>query len=370
MIAAPTRLSVIAPVKPRRTAATFSRFGRPSGQRQGTLYVYFAGFLILAALMMLHTPLFVIYCITGFLHASLLRPWAVAFAGLAATSLIVYSAIVYPGGGAVEWGIYIAIVVIQTAAVGFGVYGGDRMMGVARERRIALEQLEASRIENEWLHQQLIVQAREAGVHDERERLAGEIHDTIAQGLTGVITQIEVANQNWSDEGAARTHLANASSIARDSLEDARRSVQALRPTSLENQRLPEAIAAAAQKWSGRTRVPVAVHTSGDPIHVPTEIEITMLRAAQEGLANVQKHANESRVDLTLSFMDDAMALDLRDDGVGFDTTAAIRDESYGLTAMKQRVSSLDGTVEIESRPGEGCVLHAWIPLATGISDG
>ena len=352
------------------TAVTFSRFGAPTQQRQRTLYVYFAGFLIIAALMMFHTPVFVIYTITGFLHAALLRPWAVAFAGLAATSLIVYSSIVYPGGGPVEWAIYIAIVVIQTAAVGFGVYGGERMMGVARERRIALEQLEASRIENEWLHQQLVAQAREAGVHDERERLAGEIHDTIAQGLTGVITQIEAANQTWNDEEAARSHLANASSIARDSLEDARRSVQALRPSPLEDQRLPEAVAAAAQKWTNLTQIPVSVHIAGDPIHVPTEIEVTMLRAAQEGLANVRKHADASRVDMTLSFMGDSVTLDLRDDGVGFDTTAALSDESYGLTAMKQRVDALDGDVEVESRPGEGCVLHVWIPLAQEPSDG
>ncbi len=352
------------------TAATFTRFGPPTQQRQRTLYVYFAGFLVLAALMMLHTPVFVIYTITGFLHAALLRPWAVAFTGLAATSLIVYSAIVYPGGGPVEWAIYLAIVAIQTAAVGFGVYGGDRMMGVARERRIALEQLEASRIENEWLHQQLVAQAREAGIHDERERLAGEIHDTIAQDLTGVITQIEAANQNWADEEAARAHLANASRIARDGLEDARRSVQALRPSPLEDQRLPEAIAGAARKWSGLTRIPVAVHTSGDPIHVPTDIEVTVLRAAQEGLANIGKHADASRVDLTLSFMDDAVTLDLRDDGVGFDTTTALRDESYGLTAMKHRIDAFDGILELESRPGDGCVLHVSIPLAPGTSDG
>ena len=351
------------------TALTFSRFGAPTQQRQKTLYVYFAGFLVIAALMMLHTPVFVIYTITGFLHAALLRPWVVMFIGLAATSLIVYSGIVYPGGGPVEWSIYLAIVVIQTAAVGFGVYGGERMMEVARERRIALEQLEASRIENEWLQQQLVAQAREAGIHDERERLAGEIHDTIAQGLTGVITQIEAANQTWDDEPAARTHLANASHIARDSLEDARRSVQALRPSPLEDQRLPEAIAGAAEKWSDLTGVPVVMHASGDPVQVPTEVEVTMLRAAQEGLANVGKHANASRVDMTLTFMDGAVALDVRDDGVGFDTTATRRRESYGLTAMQQRVAALGGGFELESSPGEGCVLHVWVPLTRRKSD-
>lgn len=352
------------------TALTFSRYGAPTRQRQRTLYVYFAGFTVIAALMMLHTPVFVIYVITGFLHASLLRPWAVAITALAVTSLIVYSAMVYPGGGPVEWAIYLTIVVINTAAVSLGLYGGQRLQEIASERRIALEQLEAARIENEWLHQQLVSQAREAGVQDERQRLAGEIHDTIAQGLTGVITQIEAANQTWDDEDAAHMHLANASSIARDSLADARRSVQALRPSPLEDQRLPEAIAGTSEKWSNLTQVPVTVHTSGDPIHVPTEIEVTMLRAAQEGLANVAKHANASRVDLTLTFLGDAVALDVRDDGVGFDPAAARRDESYGLTAMRQRVDALDGGVELESSPGEGCVLHVWVPIEETVSDG
>ena len=351
------------------TALTFSRYGTPTQQRQRTLYVYFAGYLVIATLMMLQTPVFVIYTITGFLHAALLRPWIVMFLALAATSLVVYSTIVYPGGGPVEWSIYLAIVAIQTAAVGLGVYGGERLMEISRERRIALEQLEASRIENEWLQQQLVTQAREAGVHDERERLAGEIHDTIAQGLTGVITQIEAANQTWDDEDTARTHLSNASTIARDSLEDARRSVQALRPSPLEDQRLPEAVAGAAEKWSELTGVPVVMHASGDPVQVPTEIEVTMLRAAQEGLANIGKHANASRVDMTLSFMDGAVALDVRDDGVGFDTTAARRNESYGLTAMQQRVDALDGGVELESSPGEGSVLHVWVPITRRTSD-
>lgn len=351
------------------TLVTFSRFGIPSRQRQATLYIYFAGFVVIAGLMMFHAPVFVLYCITGFLHAALLRPWVVAFAALGATSMIVFSQIVYPGGGAIEWAIYLSIVVLQTAAVGFGVYGGERMLDVADQRRTALEELHAARIENEWLHDQLVAQAREAGIHDERERLAGEIHDTIAQGLTGVITQIEAVHQNWDDEAAARAHLENASGLARDSLEDARRSVHALRPAPLEDQRLPEAIAGAAAKWSELTHIPVEVHTAGQPMQVPTEVEVTMLRAAQEGLANVAKHADASRVDLTLSFMEDALALDLRDDGVGFDTDAPLHEESFGLSAMKQRVDALDGVVAIESRPSEGCVLHVHIPVEPEESD-
>lgn len=352
------------------TALMFSRFGAPTRQKQTTLRVYFAGFVVIAALMMLHSLVFVLYCITGFLHAALLRPWTLTFSALGVTSLIVYSGIVYPGGGVLEWAIYITIVVFQTATVGFGLYGGERLMEIAGQRRLALVELEAARIENEWLTDQLVTQAREAGVHDERERLAREIHDTIAQGLTGVITQIEAANQNWDDEAVARAHLSNASNIARDSLEDARRSVRALGPTPLEDQRLPDAIASVAGTWSEVTGVPAYVHTAGLAVQAATEVEVTMLRAAQEGLANVAKHADASRVDLTLSFMDDEVTLDVRDDGAGFDVAAPVHHDSFGLTAMRQRVEALNGGVEIESSPGGGCVLHVRVPARTETSGG
>jgi len=141
------------------TWATFTRQGSPTTQDQPSIRIYFAGFLVISLVMVLQDPVFLVYAITGFFHASLLRPWALAFAGLAATSLLVYSGIVYPDGSTVDWGIYIALVVFQTCAVGFGLYAGDRLTDVASRRRVAIEDLEAARVENEGLHVQLVAQA-------------------------------------------------------------------------------------------------------------------------------------------------------------------------------------------------------------------
>lgn len=345
------------------TWLTFTRMGPPTGQAQASLRIYFGGFVIVAAAMMLYSPVFVVYAITGFLHASLIRPWPLAFAGLAATSMIVYSTIVYPNGGLAEWLIYAGLVAFQTAAVGFGLYAGHRLVEVAARRRKAIEQLEAARIENEGLHEQLVAQAREAGVLDERQRMAREIHDTIAQGLTGVITQLEAVRQSWGDEPSMHTHLDNAADLARDSLTEARRSVEAVRPILLETSHLPEALAGVADRWSEVTGVPVAVDTTGTPRQLLPDVEVTLLRAAQESLANIDKHAAASRAAITLSYMDGSVSLDTRDDGVGFDTLLPMGPEHFGLAAMEQRVGALGGEMHVESAPGDGTAVSVHIPV-------
>ena len=119
-----------------------------------------------------------------------------------------------------------------------------------------------------------------------------------------------------------------------------------------------------AERWSTLHGVPARVTTTGEARQLPPDVEVTLLRTAQEALANVAKHARATRVGLTLSFMDDDVALDVRDDGVGFDpaglrTTA---EGGFGLTAMRQRVEGLAGMLEIESEPGSGTAISACIP--------
>ena len=343
------------------TLLTFTRFGPPSQQAQMSLRIYFAGFVVLAAFGMFHDWVFIVYAISGFLSASLLRPWALAISSIAVVSLIVYSTIVYPGGGTVEWLIYLGVVAFQTVAIGFGLFAGEHLMEIASDRRNALEKLEAARIENEGLHAQLVEQAREAGVLDERQRLAREIHDTIAQDLTGVITQIEAARQAWGDDAAVNRHLDNASGLARGGLTEARRSVQAIRPSELDEHRLPDAIRHSANSWSSTHDVPVEVTVTGDVHALPTDVEVSLLRASQEGLTNVGKHAEASRAAVTLTYLDNAVALDVRDDGVGFDPDVP-KGNSYGLEGMRQRLAGVGGVVTIESGPGEGTALSVRIP--------
>jgi signal transduction histidine kinase len=156
--------------------------------------------------------------------------------------------------------------------------------------------------------------------------------------------------------------------LARDSLAAARRSVAALGPLELENSRLPDAIADLAERWSKVSTVAVQVQIVGDPRPILADLEITLLRVAQEALANVAKHADASAVTVTLSYLDDLVMLDVRDDGLGFELGsvaqrgAAADGSGFGLRGIRQRLERVQGTLEIESGPGEGTVVNASVP--------
>lgn len=230
----------------------------------------------------------------------------------------------------------------------------------------ANQKLAASMAENARLHSQLVEQAEKAAVITERQRMAREIHDTLAQGLTGIITQLEAAEQD--ENPAVSRHLSTATWLARQSLAEARRSVHAIRPEVLESAQLPEAIENTARQWSQVNEVAAQVHVTGTATKLPADVEVVLLRAAQEALANVAKHAGASRVGLTLSYMPDLVTLDVRDDGAGFDLFATGPDPGhggYGLTGMRQRLDSVGGTLVIETEPGSGTALSATVPLAT-----
>ena len=274
------------------------------------------------------------------------------------------------------------------------------------ELSTANHKLEATLSENAGLQQQLLTQAREAGVLDERQRMAREIHDTLAQGLTGIITQLQAAEQAADDQAGWRRHFDAATRLARESLSEARRSVEALRPESLELARLSEALGEVAGRWSSLHGIPVQVTTTGTARPMAPEAEFALLRTAQEALANVARHARATRVGVTLSYMEHQVALDVRDDGQGFDLKrlcaqaagsnnantnghtntnghvnglvglsvgdglrrhpAGSSDGGFGLVAMRQRIESLAGTLQVESEPGFGTGISACLPLAAG----
>jgi signal transduction histidine kinase len=242
----------------------------------------------------------------------------------------------------------------------------EKLIEQSEQRRQAVAKLEAALEENAGLHAQLLTQAREAGVLDERHRMAREIHDTLAQGLIGIITQLEAAEQARGCGDDWHRHLDNAARLARESLSEARRSVEASRPEPLESAPLPAALADVAHQWSAMNGVAVEVTTTGDPLPLHPEVEVTVLRTAQEALANVAKHAHASRVGLTLSYMGDVVTLDVRDDGIGFETPdesgGRERGAGFGLIAMRQRVSRVAGTLSIESEPGGGTAISARVP--------
>ncbi|PRZ44164.1 histidine kinase/DNA gyrase B/HSP90-like ATPase [Antricoccus suffuscus] len=244
------------------------------------------------------------------------------------------------------------------------VRGEQRLRDIERLQE-SNSRLESALAENAGLHVQLVAQAREAGITDERQRMAREIHDTIAQGLAGVITQLEAADQSVDDEARSR-HLEVARSIARESLTEARRSVHALQPAPLEEARLPEAVTALAKHWAEVNNVNVDVRVTGESFQILADLEVALYRVTQESLTNIAKHASSGNVVLTLSYMDYAVALDVRDDGTGFDKDARVGASAlggYGLRAMRDRIERAGGEFSLDSTPGEGTTVSAVVPV-------
>jgi signal transduction histidine kinase len=227
------------------------------------------------------------------------------------------------------------------------------------QRRQLIEQLEATQAE-------LAATKRHEGMLEERQRLAREIHDTLAQGFTSIVMHLEAAEQAMPGQPeTAQKHLDQARTTARASLEQARRVVQDLRPDLLEQQSLPEAIERTAVQWQEETNIPVTTTITGIPDPLHPDVEVMLLRAAQEALNNVRKHARATAVQLTLSYMADMVILDVQDNGVGINGAApSPLTGGYGLQAMRERAAQLGGSVEIESEPGEGTTVVVSIPLS------
>jgi len=357
--------------------AFYTRVPEPRRARPRLMLVYMVGLLTLAGLLMTRSPIFFVFAISAFFHAPLLRPWPLTILAVFATAALIDVLITgFPWPTPDLWILFGALIVVQTIAIGFGSVVGDRLGELNEQRRLLLAERDAALAENRGLHQQLVAQAREAGVLDERARMAREIHDTIAHGLTGIVTQLEAAEQAASRTADWTRHVDNALRLARESLTEARRSVEASRPQALDDATLQAALADLAQRWSALYGIATEFTLTGEAIPLHPDIEVAILRTAQEALANVAKHARATRVGLTLSYMGDVVTLDVRDDGVGFEVPAggtaprpSAVGSGFGLTAMRQRLGRLAGTLAIESEPGDGTAISARLP-AIGPQDG
>jgi signal transduction histidine kinase len=340
--------------------------------RPRVMAVFFIVFTVIMAALVIRDPWFGFLTPAGYLYAFAVLPWPWRLPGVAAVAVVAATAQTSGVDRASPFGIIvyaaaICVNVIPLCALAWmdwtnDAHAAQREQALA-EVREANQRLETTLAENAGLHEQLLTQAREAGILDERQRMAGEIHDTLAQGLTGIITQLQAAEQASEDPARWRRHLAAATGLARESLSEARRSVDALRPEPLEMARLSDALTGVAERWSALHGIAVQVTTTGAVRPVPPDAEFALLRAAQEALANVAKHARATRVGLTLSYMDGEVALDVRDDGRGFGGSAGSAG-GFGLAAMRQRIEGLSGTLQVESEPGGGTAISACVPAA------
>jgi signal transduction histidine kinase len=361
-------------------------------ERPWLMGVFFVGLIAFIAVLTVRSPWFAFFTWLGFLYAFRFLTGAWRWAVCAAVAI--FFGMSQSGGfhrpTVSTVAIWVLLACVDVVLTGVFVLLGMKTeeqnqarKGMIAELAQANQRLEEMMAENTGLQAQLLTQAREAGVGDERQRMAREIHDTLAQGLMGIITQLEAAQQTANDAERER-RMDNAKRLARDSLAEARRSVQALRPQALENSRLPEALADEVARWSATSGVAGEVKTTGEARALHPEVEVTLLRVAQEALANVARHAGASRAGVTLSYMEDVVSLDVRDDGVGFvppdgsPSNGSAPNGSapdghpagggFGLISMRQRVSRLAGQLEIESEPGGGTAVSASLP-AIGLGE-
>ena len=206
------------------------------------------------------------------------------------------------------------------------------------------------------------------GAVEERNRLAREIHDTLAQGLTATGLQLESAEALLDDEtGAerAREPIHRALSLTRSNLDEARRSVLDLRAAPLEGRSLPEALKTLVDRWEAETGVGTRFKAINGSHPLPPRVEVALYRVCQEALTNVARHANASRVTVRLVATPDEVRLVVQDDGRGFDPSR-VRDERHGIVGMRERVAMIGGSIEVGSSPDGGTRVEVTVPLGGG----
>ncbi len=200
---------------------------------------------------------------------------------------------------------------------------------------------------------------------EERNRLAREMHDTVAQGLTAITLHLETAEAlGMTDPATAQRSINRALGLARRSLEEVRRSVLDLRAAPLDDHSLPDAIDLLLESFEDETGITTTLDVPPTLQALAPNVEAAIYRIVQEVLTNVRKHAQARTVHVTLTPTDDALRLGIVDDGVGFDPTVPVGTPTsgFGLVGIRERTRLLGGTVNIHSAPGSGTRIEVTIP--------
>ncbi len=251
-----------------------------------------------------------------------------------------------------------AILPVVDDARRFGQATLETAMGIAQSAGIAIE------------HAQLYARARELGMAEERNRLAREVHDTLAQGLTAISLELDVVDRLLPAGAEARRRVGEARELARRALDEARRAVWGLTPLPLDGASLPDALAAEVARFSRRTGVQAQlvneVDDSAAGAPLTDEQATALLRVAQEALHNAEKHAGATRVRVELRDgpAPGPLTLVIADDGRGFEHRASAGlDGGFGLSGMRERMRLIGGDLEVESAPGWGTRVRARLTL-------
>lgn len=283
------------------------------------------------------------------------------------------------------WGTIVVALTTVVAVVAFGLHRGFDLAGVigpvlgagvavtiglgyqaltreVQKRQQLVEDLTRTR-------SQLAVVERAAGVVEERERLAREIHDTVSQSLSSIIMLLHAAQRSDPGSSTGQERLEQARTAAEDALAETREFIHALAPPSLRTGGIVAALGRLARQTEETTGLRIELTVPQDTGTLPTPVEAGLLRIAQSAMANAAQHAHANRVDVTLTRLDDEIILDVVDDGDGFDPselTTGERDRpSFGLVAMRERAARLGGTLVVESSRGRGTSVVASFAVTT-----
>lgn len=279
-----------------------------------------------------------------FLQLHLLRArWAVP--AIAVSTAVTVAALAMHSGWNV--GGIIGPIIGASVAVVIGL-GYRALYRETQQRQQLIEELLTTRA-------QLAAREHEAGTQEERSRLAREIHDTVAQGLSSIQLLLHAAERGGVT-GDALKQVRLARETAATNLEETRAFIRALAPPALDGQSLVDAVTrlAATASVDGLAVTP---HVSGTARTLAMPLETTLLRIAQASLANVSQHASASHAELTLTYLDDWVSIDIVDDGRGFDPTVMERPGAFGLVSLRERVEKLGGTLAVESHQGTGTAI-------------
>ncbi|MCX6497373.1 MAG: sensor histidine kinase [Arthrobacter sp.] len=295
-----------------------------------------------------------------------------ALLAIAASTLLVIAALWFHNGGPAGSPPQLPLMLGPAIGAAFAVVTGLAYRALYREaenQRLAAEELRSTR-------EELARSQRAAGTAAERTRLAREIHDTLAQGFSSIVLMGRSAEQalDAGDTGTARSRIRTVQETAAANLAEARNFVRGLQSPELERSSLANSLHRLCAQTETEAAARGAVlccrlEIEGTPAELPIPYRTTLLRAAQASLANVLTHAHAGTAVVTLSYLGTEVAMDIFDDGAGFDPSAAptrTDGSGYGLTALRDRVAALAGTLDVESAPGEGTVVAIRLPLEDG----
>ncbi|MGW0763677.1 sensor histidine kinase [Streptomyces sp. NPDC002814] len=323
--------------------------GDPPDERQAVRFLVVALALFLPSAVLVGETRVLTFALVPPCFMTLRMRWAVAAVAVINLLPVAGWALLWrPGAQEVFFNALFAVVsLVFSVALGSWII---RIIEQSQERAELIAELDASRHEISRL-------SSAHGALAERERMAREIHDTLAQGFTSLLMLIQAVEAELDhDPVQARRHLALMDETARQNLAEARALVAGGTPADLDGASLPDAVGRLAARHAATLEVTGPVRT------LPAGPEVVALRSCQEALANARKHAGSSvAVSITLAYADETLTVSVRDDGCGFDPGAV--HDGYGLAGLRARAAEVGGAAQVGSAPGEGTTVTVRLPV-------